>query len=67
MKPTTVLGILGAAFLAAPALADPCQDAIGGLMRASYRHLALTYACRDISGISHYRDARVATGAGSCG
>jgi hypothetical protein len=57
MKRTLVA--LVAAMLAAPAWADPYQDTIDGLMWASNQHLAMTYACRRVTGISQYRDARV--------
>ena len=60
MRLTMVIGGLAAVMFAAPALADSYQDAINGLIRASYRHMALTYACRDVIGLSQYSDARVA-------
>ncbi|WP_144083753.1 hypothetical protein [Rhizobium leguminosarum] len=60
MRLTMVIGGLAAVMLAAPASADSYQDAINGLMQASYRHMALTYACREVTGLSQYRDARVA-------
>ncbi|WP_028748293.1 hypothetical protein [Rhizobium mesoamericanum] len=60
MRLTMVIGGLAAVMFATPASADSYQDAIDGLMRASYRHMALTYACRDVTGPSQYRDARVA-------
>jgi hypothetical protein len=55
----TMVGVAAVMF-ATPALADSYQDAINGLMQASYRHMALTYACREVTGLSQYRDARVA-------
>nr|WP_200991901.1 hypothetical protein [Rhizobium rhizogenes]QCL10591.1 hypothetical protein pC6.5d_698 [Rhizobium rhizogenes] len=54
------MGALAAAMCGTAAWADPYLEAIHGLMRASYQHLALTYACRDVTGMSQYREARVA-------
>ncbi|MBP1886510.1 hypothetical protein [Sinorhizobium mexicanum] len=45
---------------AIPALADPYQEAVDGLMRASFRHMEQTYICRGLTGLSRYQDALVA-------
>jgi hypothetical protein len=60
MKRNAIAGALIIVMFAAPVWAEPYQDAIHGLMRASYRHMDLAYACRDLVGISRYREARVA-------
>lgn len=46
--------------LVGSARADTYQEAMDGLVQASYRHMELTYACREITGLSRYRSALVA-------
>ena len=55
-----MIGILATAILALPAVAEPYQKTIDGLMRASYRYMELTYACRHVNGLAQYRNAEVA-------
>ncbi|NKQ72900.1 hypothetical protein C3Y89_21550 [Rhizobium sp. UPM1132] len=52
--------MVAVAILPGFALADSYQAAIDGLTRASYRHMELTYACRHVTGPSHFSNARVA-------
>ena len=60
MRLTMTIAVAAVAMLPCSAFADSYQAAINGLMRASYRHLELTYDCRDVLGLSRYREARVA-------
>ena len=60
MKLIMVIAFWGALSQTELALADPYQDAINGLLGASYKHLELTYACRNVTGLSHYRNAYAA-------
>ncbi|RVG05303.1 hypothetical protein CN230_26940 [Sinorhizobium meliloti] len=60
MKSTMFMGILAVSMIVGSARADSYHEAIDGLMRASYRHMELTYVCREITGLSRYRNAFVA-------
>ena len=56
----TIAGVT-ASLSSTAAWADSYQRAIDGLMNASNRYLALTYECRDVTGMSSFRKARAST------
>lgn len=60
MRLTKPLTLLSALVITAPASAGVYKDAVNGLMQASYRHMAITFACRHATGASWYREAVVA-------
>ncbi|WP_018236822.1 hypothetical protein [Ensifer sp. BR816] len=60
MNLTSIMAVLAVLAPAIPALADPYQEAVNGLMRASFRHMEQTYVCRNLTGLSRYKDALVA-------
>ena len=60
MKLAITIELAAMAMLPAIPVVDPYQDAIDGLMQASHRHMELTYVCREITGLSRYRDALAA-------
>ncbi|MBY5605740.1 hypothetical protein HFO50_32235 [Rhizobium leguminosarum] len=60
MKAMITTVVAAVAMLPSFASADSYQVAIDGMMRASYRHMELTYACRHVTGPSQFSNARVA-------
>ena len=60
MKLAITIELAAMAMLPAIPVADPYQDAVDGLMQASRSYIELTYVCREITGLSRYRDALAA-------